>query len=56
MRGSAILVICSCRRVGYRGMGPGFRHFGREGTVRLAVVYIPRQADNLRCGGWTELH
>ncbi len=29
---------------------------GERGTVRFAVVYIPRQADYLRCGGWTELH
>jgi hypothetical protein len=29
---------------------------GERGTVRLAVVYIPRHTDYLCCGSWTELH
>ncbi len=29
---------------------------GERGTVGLAVVYIPRHTDYLRCGGWAELH
>jgi hypothetical protein len=56
VRGPAILVTCSCCWVGYRGWGLVSVISGERGTVRLAVVYIPRHTDYLRCGSWTELH
>ena len=42
------------RVTGHEAWFPSFQARGE--TLGLAVVYIPRHPDYLRCGGWTELH
>lgn len=50
MRGSAILVSCSCRWVGYRGLV--FVISGERGDLGLAVVARLSYTDARRLGRW----